>query len=205
MADDQSTIVSGGFADPVHAAQRTFTTVMQALARPGSIMAMPDLAAAAPEPVYPTTAALLLTLTDADSPVWFDQACDSDAMRGWIAFHTGAPVTDDHGAAMFAVISNPAKLPPLMMFALGSQEYPDRSTTLFVQVEGFGHGQRLHLEGPGIDGMGDLEIAGLPDEFAERLAENATLYPRGVDLVLVSDTAIVGLPRTTRLQRMETV
>ena len=36
-------------------------------------------------------------------------------------------------------------------------------------------------------------------DLFERLAVNATLFPRGIDVVLVHDDAIVAIPRTTRL------
>ena len=38
-----------------------------------------------------------------------------------------------------------------------------------------------------------------PHDLFERLAINATLFPRGIDVVLVHDDAIVAIPRTTRL------
>ena len=40
-----------------------------------------------------------------------------------------------------------------------------------------------------------------PDDLMQQLAANAALFPRGVELVLVHDDAIVAIPRTTRLER----
>jgi alpha-D-ribose 1-methylphosphonate 5-triphosphate synthase subunit PhnH len=42
----------------------------------------------------------------------------------------------------------------------------------------------------------------VPD-LLDRLALNASLFPRGIDLVLVSGESIVALPRTTRLVAKE--
>ena len=39
---------------------------------------------------------------------------------------------------------------PFDRFALGTSEYPDRSTTLVLQVDRFGGGEGLSLAGPGI-------------------------------------------------------
>jgi alpha-D-ribose 1-methylphosphonate 5-triphosphate synthase subunit PhnH len=38
-----------------------------------------------------------------------------------------------------------------------------------------------------------------PTDLFERLAINAALFPRGIDVVLVHDDAIVAIPRATRL------
>jgi alpha-D-ribose 1-methylphosphonate 5-triphosphate synthase subunit PhnH len=83
--------------------------------------------------------------------------------------------------------------------SLGSIEYPDRSTTVILQVESLTQGQVYELCGPGIDGAAILRAAIDPKDLFERLAINATLFPRGIDVVLVHDDAIVALPRTTRL------
>ena len=40
-----------------------------------------------------------------------------------------------------------------------------------------------------------------PRDLFERLAINAALFPRGIDVVLVHDDSIVAIPRTTRLVR----
>ena len=42
-------------------------------------------------------------------------------------------------------------------------------------------------------------IALRSEDLFERLAINAALFPRGIDVVLVHDDAIVAIPRTTRL------
>ena len=38
-----------------------------------------------------------------------------------------------------------------------------------------------------------------PSDLFERLSINATLFPRGIDVVLVAGDAIAAIPRTTRL------
>jgi alpha-D-ribose 1-methylphosphonate 5-triphosphate synthase subunit PhnH len=39
----------------------------------------------------------------------------------------------------------------------------------------------------------------LPPDFAAQWSANRALFPRGIDLLLVSGADIVGLPRTGRL------
>ena len=84
-------------------------------------------------------------------------------------------------------------------FSFGTSEYPDRSTTLILQVDSLKHGSAFELRGPGIDGTATLRAMIEPADLFERLAINETLFPRGIDVVLVSGEAIVAIPRTTRL------
>jgi alpha-D-ribose 1-methylphosphonate 5-triphosphate synthase subunit PhnH len=90
-------------------------------------------------------------------------------------------------------------LPALDRFAFGTPEYPDRSTTLILQVDSLTDGPALELRGPGIDGSATLRAAIKPSDLFERLSINATLFPRGIDVVLVAGDAIAAIPRTTRL------
>ena len=48
---------------------------------------------------------------------------------------------------------------------------------------------------------GSIRASIQPRDLFERLAINATLFPRGIDVVLVHDDSIVAIPRTTRLVR----
>jgi alpha-D-ribose 1-methylphosphonate 5-triphosphate synthase subunit PhnH len=97
------------------------------------------------------------------------------------------------------LIGDSKNLPALDRFAFGSNEYPDRSTTLILQVESLTQGPAFELRGPGIDGTAILRASFQPHDLFERLAINVTLFPRGIDVVLVHDDAIVAIPRTTRV------
>ena len=188
-----------GFADKVLSAQSTFRSVMDAMARPGSVQHI-VAAAGTPPPMMRGTAAIALTLFDHDTPVWLDAPMsETSDVTKWLKFHTGAPVVRDSSICSFALIGDPQALPALDRFAFGTNEYPDRSTTLILQVESLTRGQSLELRGPGVDGTASLHVAIQPSDLFERLAINAALFPRGIDVVLVADDAIVAIPRTTRL------
>jgi alpha-D-ribose 1-methylphosphonate 5-triphosphate synthase subunit PhnH len=188
-----------GFADKVLSAQSTFRSVMQAMARPGQVQRI-GAAAGAPAAMMPGTAAIALTLFDHDTPVWLDpRMAETSEVARWLKFHTSAPVIADGSICSFALIGDPRALPALDHFAFGSNEYPDRSTTLILQVDSLTQGSPFELRGPGIDGAAVLHAAIDPPDLFERLAVNAALFPRGIDIVLVHDDAIVAIPRTTRL------
>jgi alpha-D-ribose 1-methylphosphonate 5-triphosphate synthase subunit PhnH len=188
-----------GFADKVLSAQVTFRSVMDAMARPGTVQRI-VAAAGAPAVMMRGTAAIALTLFDQDTPVWLDTSMsETSDVAKWLKFHSGAPVIPDSSVCSFALIGKADALPSLDRFSFGSDEYPDRSTTLILQVESLTQGPALELRGPGIDGTALLRAAIRPFDLFERLAINAALFPRGIDVVLVADDSIVAIPRTTRL------
>ena len=89
-------------------------------------------------------------------------------------------------------------MPPLKVFAQGTPDYPDRSTTLLVQVDrldGFGH----TFEGPGINGRITFSAEPALPDFTRQLGENRAAFPCGVDLIFVTATTIAALPRSVRL------
>ena len=188
-----------GFADKVLSAQATFRSVMDAMARPGSVHRV-AATAGAPRAMMRGAAAIALTLFDHDTPVWLDPLLSETAeVTKWLKFHTGAPVTANSSICSFAIIGDAPALPNLDCFAFGSNEYPDRSTTLILQVDSLTQGPPLELRGPGIDGVAVLQAGIQPSDLFERLEINRTLFPRGIDVVLVADDAIVAIPRTARL------
>lgn len=188
-----------GFADKVLSAQSTFRSVMDAMARPGLVRRVAPVAGT-PGPMMRGTAAIALTLFDHDTPLWCDAPMsDSSDVLKWLKFHTGAPVVQDPSVSSFALIADADSLPVLEGFALGSNEYPDRSTTVILQVDSLAEGPAFELRGPGIDGVAMLRASIRPDDLFERLRINEVLFPRGIDVVLVADDAVVAIPRTTRL------
>jgi len=190
-------MLAPGFADPVHDAQATFRAVMDALARPGLPRPLtPDLTP--PAPLTPELAAVALTLTDADTPVWLDAGlAASPAVATYLRFHTGAPLTEDPAEAAFALISDPARCPPLGAFAAGTPAYPDTSTTLVFALETITAGEELSLTGPGIRGTTRVALSPLPEDFVAQRAENRAGFPLGVDLILTAPGRVAGLPRST--------
>jgi alpha-D-ribose 1-methylphosphonate 5-triphosphate synthase subunit PhnH len=190
--------LSAGLADKVLSAQSTFRSVMDAMARPGSVQKV-GVAVGTPRPLMPAASAIALTLFDHDTPIWLDQTMSlHPEIATWLKFHSGAPVVMDPAICSFALIADGMALPDLEQFSFGTAEYPDRSTTLIVQVESLTEGREYELRGPGINGAVVLRARIKPQDLFERLAVNAALFPRGIDVVLVSADEIVAIPRTTR-------
>jgi alpha-D-ribose 1-methylphosphonate 5-triphosphate synthase subunit PhnH len=186
------------FPEPVLASQAIFRAVMDAFARPGEIKPLPP-AQAAPGPLSATAAAVVLALLDYETPVWLDAPlANTPQVADWIRMHTGARVTAEPQAAAFAFLADPVRMPAFDAFSSGTADYPDRSTTLVLQVERFGSGERMSLSGPGIAAARSFASEPLPADFVERLAANRALFPRGIDLILVSPAAVVALPRSVR-------
>jgi alpha-D-ribose 1-methylphosphonate 5-triphosphate synthase subunit PhnH len=196
--------IDGGFADPVFDAQSVFKAVMDAMARPGTVMPIRPLAAP-PAPLSVTAAAVALMLCDHDTPLWLDPAlAGSSAVRSWLAFHTGAPLVEAPDEAAFGLVADPAGLRSLADFAQGTQEYPDRSTTLILQVGAISSDAdaawRLFLEGPGIQTTATLGVSALPENFIAEWQDNRARFPRGVDIILAAPGAVACLPRSVKIR-----
>ena len=193
------TALSLGFADPVTEAQQVFDAAMNALARPGRPQPLrSDLDP--PRPLTAELAAIALALADHEAPIWIDaELAEAPAVAEFLRFHTGAAIVSDPGGAAFALIASPGRSLPIERFALGTAEYPDRSTTLVFAVSDLSEGEGWVLEGPGIPERQSLQASPWPGELAEIMRANRTLFPRGLDVLLAAPGCVAGLPRTTRL------
>lgn len=180
--------LSGGFAHPAHGSARAFRAAMQALARPGRIETL--VGAAPPAPLSVAAGTLALVLFDQTTPVWLAPSHDAPALRDWLTFHTGAPMTTP-GEAQF-VIGSWAALTPVSRFAIGTAEYPDRAATLIVDMPALDASSGARLTGPGIRDSARLS---LPETAA--FQANRALYPLGFDCFLTAGDQVAGLPRST--------
>ncbi|MDX8464997.1 phosphonate C-P lyase system protein PhnH [Mesorhizobium sp. VK23B] len=195
--------IEGGFAEPVFNAQTVFRAIMDAMARPGSVQALPSLAHP-PAPLSATAGAVALALCDNDTPIWLDPRLQAEApVKAWLGFHTGAPLANTPADAHFAIVANPAEMAALDGFAQGTQEYPDRSTTLILLVDDLASGPSLLLEGPGIEKTATIAPRAMPRHFVEQWKQNNHRFPRGVDIILAASGSLACLPRTTRIKTME--
>lgn len=186
-----------GFKDFVHDAQTTFRSLLEALANPGRQCQITSLVKV-PVGLNPACAAACLTLLDLETQIWLQPPLEED-VENWLLFHTGCQFTDLPQTADFAIISNCQSMPSLSAFKQGTDEEPEASTTLLVQVENFESGHSVTLTGPGIKETRSLTVKGLSSTFWEDFTNNVRTYPLGVDIFLFTTNAVVGLPRTTRI------
>uniref|UniRef100_UPI001823FCAC phosphonate C-P lyase system protein PhnH n=1 Tax=Ramlibacter sp. TaxID=1917967 RepID=UPI001823FCAC len=134
-------------------------------------------------------------------PVWWQHA--TPALAQWLRFHTGAPQAGAARDAAFAVVTDARRMPALGTFAAGSLASPEFSTTLIVEVPSLTGGDPVQARGPGIRDAEALRIAGLPADFWAQWNDNHAAFPQGVDALFTCGGQVIGLPRTTRVQRQE--
>ncbi len=179
--------LEGGFIDAPRAASFAFRALMNTMARPGTIEVLDG--ATPPAPLSVAAGTLLLTLTDIDTPLYLAGSADTQAVRDWIAFHSGAPLTGPENAAF--ALGTWDDLAPIAAYPIGTPEYPDRSTTLIIESP------ILETTGSTLTGPGIKETAGfaLPDPQA--MAANNAQFPLGLDFYFTAGTRVAALPRST--------
>jgi alpha-D-ribose 1-methylphosphonate 5-triphosphate synthase subunit PhnH len=190
------TAMSAGFADAVFDSQRTFRQLLDAMAQPGRIQQLsgaPALAA-----VYPATLAICLTLLDFETRLWLDPAVRDSRTLHYFSFYCNSPLVEAADKADFAVVTDSAAMPPLTQFMTGSDENPERSTTLIVQVQAIAAHSGLRLHGPGIADYREVAVAGVPAAFWNQLQESRQWFPRGIDVLFTQADQVVAMPRTTQ-------
>ena len=192
MASNASAPLSGGFADAPVESARAFRACLSALARPGRIQTVAG--ARPPGPMSVAAGSVLLTLADATTPLYLAPSHDTPEVRGWIAFHTGAPMAEA-AAAAFA-LGTWAALAPVSRFSVGTPDYPDRAATLIVETAALSPPD-VRLTGPGIE---TEATARLPER--EAFVRNCARFPLGFDCILTSGDRILGLPRSTHVEAL---
>lgn len=212
-------------SNPIAGTQACFRAALQALSRPGRIVAVPPAATAglrvpatrgrdgtADVPMAEATAALLLTLLDAECAVRLYGAFDHDAMQAWLRFHTGARVALPGEPAAFTV-ARAADVRAALWEALdlGSDEAPQRGGTLIVEVPRLlaiedepwlpnpAALMRLRLRGPGIEDEHAISVGGLPEAFWRHRIGLEPRFPRGFELLLTRGRWLAAVPRSTRV------
>jgi len=188
---DDPTNLHGGFADAPRQAAHAFRAALDALSRPGRIATVSG--AEPPMPASTAAGVILLTLCDATTPLFLAPSHDTEALRRWIAFHTGAPLTAVAEEAAFALGAWEA-LQPVSRFPVGVPDYPDRAATLIVELAELAP-EGARLTGPGIETSSALS---LPDIAA--FQANRALFPLGFDCFFTCDVRLAGLPRSTRVE-----
>ena len=199
MAAD--TLIAAGFSDPVFQSQSAFRALLAALSEPGT---RHEIIRETPGPagLDGAAATALLTLADYETPIWLPPGLRDGAAGAWLRFHCGSALVPDPAAASFAVIDGAQATPRLTDFNPGHDQFPDRSTTVIVSCAGLDGGPAVTLTGPGIAGSTTIAPRGLRQNFWAEVAANAEIYPLGIDLILSCGEALIGLPRSTRIEEI---
>lgn len=185
----QTHSLAGGFSAPAEDAAHAFRSVMNAMAKPGTLQ--PVGGATPPVPLSAAAGVVLLTLADPETPVYLAGASDCQAVRDWVAFHTGAALSTAE-ECVFAVGDWPS-LAPLSRYPIGTAEYPDRSATLIVELDSLSASGAV-LTGPGIR---EHTALSLPETAA--FQSNALHFPCGIDFIFTCGDQVAALPRSTQV------
>ena len=190
-----------GFSDVAVQSAHAFRAIMQAMARPGRVLELgADIVA--PEPLLASTAAIALTLCDFQTPIWLAPELHNDKVTHYLRFHAGAPIMAEPDKAQFLFAKAGPMLPAPDVLMQGTHEYPDRSATLIIQVEGFVPGA-VALSGPGIRGSEPFGVTGLSASFWAVMADNHAGFPVGIDVVFAAPGRVASLPRSTEIRMLE--
>lgn len=191
--------LSGGFFDAPVQSARAFRVLLDVMASPGTILALDT--ARPPAPLSQAAGTALLTLADGTTPIFLAGPLNCAAVRDWIAFHIGAPVLHADMAPEelsrhipFACGNYGDLSAHLDLFHLGDPDYPDRSTTLLMELD------RLENNGAVLSGPGIQHTARLSLPETTMFKENRQLFPLGFDYFLTCANRIAALPRSTRVE-----
>lgn len=190
-------IVGTGFPDPVIDATRSFRRIIDAMATPGTIVRL-AYELEVPTPMDTAMAAICLTLLGRDSPVWLGRGAELPSVSSYLRFQTGCPFVS-LPEAQFAIALDPYELPDLGALNPGTDERPEQSATLIVQVPRLAAGSGVGLTGPGVEVETRLDVEGLPEDFWRQRNRHEALFPCGIDILFVSGTELTALPRSARI------
>lgn len=191
--------IGRGFEDVALGSQAVFRQALSALSRPGEIL---ELATGVETPagLNGAACALLLTLLDQDTGLWLSPGAASGLCGSYLRFHTGCTLVANIAEADFALVASAEELPALNLFKAGSDEYPEHSATVVIQVGDLSSAGGWTLSGPGIDGSTPLRAQGLDSRFVEAWNASRRAFPGGIDVFLASGCRIAGIPRTTLIK-----
>jgi len=147
---------------------------------------------------HPASLAILLTLADADTPVCLIGSAELE-LDTYLRFHCACPITRDPKNAALGLINDPMLASRAFEFPIGTDEYPDTSATVILEVASLLAGPRQTIKGPGI--RSSIEFApAVHAEFWSAWHANTQLYPCGIDIVFTCTNQIAALPRSSRLE-----
>jgi alpha-D-ribose 1-methylphosphonate 5-triphosphate synthase subunit PhnH len=167
----------------------TFQALMSALSHPGRGYPLPTATGT------PAIDLIAQTLLDLETTYFTPEA---DVAR--LLARTGARARNANEAAYHVYTRvDEAALSMIRHASVGTLAFPDTAATLILGCT-LGAGAALRLAGPGIRTEAHLHVGGLPDDFWA-VRQHTNRFPLGWDVFLVDGWQVVGLPRSTSVER----
>jgi alpha-D-ribose 1-methylphosphonate 5-triphosphate synthase subunit PhnH len=169
--------------------RETFLALMWALSYPGDLRHLPIQT---DNPMVSIGRSLLDLETSFYTP-------DADLVAEF--GRTGArALQPDEAAYHFYPTFQPAALDTIAQARIGTMLRPDESATLVIGCA-FASGGVFRWKGPGIHGLHEVRLGGIPARFWS-LRSQMLRFPLGWDVFFIDGGQVVGLPRTTFVERI---
>lgn len=194
--------------EPVRDTQITFRVLLDVMARPGTVRALP--VAARDAPGNPWLAAALITLLDHEVSLAVQPFAGSDQIELFVRQRTAVARATAENADFVVASADALDASLPMKLRQGTLAYPNDSATLVILVPSLDQagsadqagtdGLLLALAGPGVPTGHTFRVAGLTPALFEARDEVAE-YPRGIDLILIDPSGrVAALPRSTAIE-----
>jgi alpha-D-ribose 1-methylphosphonate 5-triphosphate synthase subunit PhnH len=187
--------------DHTFGSQASFRLLLEATARPGTVVPLGEQPLTVPPASLRPACALLLGLLDLEVSVSVLGSEGAD-IADYLCFNTGVQVTSVERAD-FVFVVGPDSAGEISRVKRGSLPAPHEGATVIYAPEALGiaagtPGATLCLAGPGIPGQRRLGVRGIARAEWSRL-EDVMDFPLGVDIWLAAqDGHLAVIPRSVR-------
>jgi alpha-D-ribose 1-methylphosphonate 5-triphosphate synthase subunit PhnH len=193
--------------DFIHDSQKTFKTLMLALAFPGIIRQLDALSSSFPGLDVGFILQPFLTLLDLETTFYVN--CQDGELQEKITHYLEINTNSQskkHPHADFILCLDPSLDRRFLELKKGTLSQPNKSATVFYLVDRLEelpikNTLELSLIGPGIKEIQSIYVSGLALAEIEHWNEANQNYPMGIDIYLVSRSGnIIGIPRSVRIE-----
>jgi alpha-D-ribose 1-methylphosphonate 5-triphosphate synthase subunit PhnH len=192
--------------DFVHDSQKTFKTLMMALAFPGTIHQLGAISLSFPGPDVGFILQPVLTLMDLETTfyVYCQNAQLQEKITRYIEINTNSQ-PQVHQQADYILCLGASLNEQFSELKRGTLSQPNKSATVFYLLDNLADHPdantiKLLLSGPGIKDAKTVYLSGLHPGELEQWACYRKNYPMGIDIYLVSRSgSIIGIPRSVNL------
>lgn len=168
--------------------QSVYREILECFSRPGEVRGIDHIVR------DEATKAVLATLIDGQVSI-ADQ-CKYLSPKEWSLLDAKSCDVDDADFILVDGLSRPDFQPKR-----GSLESPEKGSTLLIRIKNFGVGDlKFFMHGPGVKSRRMVEVSGLSVDWLYRRNQWVEGFPLGVDILLITDSQIMAIPRTTIIE-----